>query len=117
MVATPRSPVSEPDVRRPRREGDDAAPFGAVVRTWHDRGEPVPVAVVVSVFDDVLASSVTEDGASDADLEMVRVRAGGAAFLPRPVCLSAVAPMLMEALGADLPDEGAVPPAAWGLFD
>ncbi|MCA9551238.1 MAG: hypothetical protein KC933_14475 [Myxococcales bacterium] len=88
-----------------------------MVRTWHDRGEPVPVAVVVSVFDDVLASSVTEDGASDADLEMVRVRAGGAAFLPRPVCLSAVAPMLMEALGADLPDEGAVPPAAWGLFD
>jgi hypothetical protein len=117
MVATPRSPASGPELPAPRREGDDAAPFGAVVRTWHDRGEPVPVAVVVSVFDDVLADSVDDSGAGAADLEAVRVRPSGAAFVARPLRLSAVAPLLMEALGADLPDEGAVPPAAWGLFE
>ena len=117
MVATPRSLASEPELLAPRRDGEDSAAFGAVVRTWHDRGEPVPVAVVVSVFDDLLATSVAPDGGSATDLDAVRVRPTGAAFLARAVRLPAVTPLLMEALGADLPDEGAVPPAAWGLFE
>ncbi len=94
-----------------------AVSFADVVRAWHARGEPVPVAVVASVFDDVLSTSIEDDGEELADLDAVRVTPAGRAHLSRPHQLSAESPILMEALGADLPGDSAVPPAAWGLFD
>lgn len=116
MVATPLPRVDEAPASAqaglPR-----AVSFADVVRAWHARGEPVPVAVVASVFDDVLATSIDVDGLEMADLEDVRVTPAGRAHLLRPHRLTAVSPMLMEALGADLPGDHAVPSAAWGLFD
>lgn len=95
---------------------DQSISFAEIVRAWHARGEAVPVAVVVSVFDDILATSIADDGKAAIDLEHVRVTPQGRARLSCPGRLSAIASMLTEALGADLPGD-AVPPAAWGLFD
>ncbi len=95
---------------------DQSGSFAEIVRAWHARGEAVPVAVVVSVFDDILATSVADDGKAAIDLEHVRVTPEGRAQLSCTGRLSAIVGMLMEALGADLPGD-AVPPAAWGLFE
>lgn len=116
METTPPPRVVETSSGPDAPAGQSAA-FADVVHAWHARGEPVPVAVVASVFDDVLAGSVQDDGRASLQLEDLRVTPGGAAYLTRPAQLSAVCPLLMEAMGADLLGDQAVPPAAWALFD
>lgn len=87
--------------------GDMAAPEAACLRTlvrhWNDAGAAVPVAIVVSVFDDVLLELPETDTDDDVGLDAIVVDDAGHAFVRRPVGLGGAGRLLVRALGDDVP--------------
>ncbi|MCK6544293.1 hypothetical protein L6R52_00335 [Myxococcota bacterium] len=112
----------------PRDPGASLAPLSnrhhgrtlaALIDAWAKLGAHVPVAIVVSIFDDLLASAIDGDVEAKAlSLTDVIVEPSGFARLAPNVALSgtavALAPLFARALGFGR-DEDAIPAHAMGL--
>ena len=88
---------------------DEQAPqvvgtLGQVVRAARTTDNPIPVAAVVSVFDDLLAGEADPPGARTPDLDDVLVDQAGVARLDIAADLRSIAGLLIETLGDDVPD-------------
>ncbi|MEQ9501968.1 MAG: hypothetical protein RIT81_34160 [Deltaproteobacteria bacterium] len=77
--------------------------LGTLVDHWQDAGAAVPVAIVVSVFDDVLMGALESDAEDDVGLDAITVDDSGHAFVRRPVGLDGAGRLLVRALGDDVP--------------
>ncbi len=77
--------------------------LGTLVDHWQDAGAAVPVAIVVSVFDDVLMGALEPDGDEDVGLDAITVDDSGHAYVLRPVGLDGAGRLLVRALGDDVP--------------
>ena len=105
---------------RSRRGKDEPAKdrtLGTLVRAWNDRGEALPVAVVVSVFDDLLETDGEARSAERPDLDDVVIDDRGVAHLGAPTSLDGLAPLLARALGTGQPADDAVPAQARSLVE
>ena len=80
--------------------------LGQVVRAGRTAGTPIPVATVVSVFDDLLAGEADPAGARRPDLDDVLIDQAGVARLDIAADLRSLANLLVETLGDDVPDPG-----------
>lgn len=92
---------------------DSAVTLGDLLRVSRERGQPLPVAFVVSVFDDILSSAASTAGDGRVGADDVSIDAEGVARMSRPTAVITLAPLLAEALGY----EEHVPPAGRALLD
>ena len=81
----------------------DAGCLGMLVERWQDAGAAVPVAIVVSVFDDVLAALPDTADERDADFDAIVVDDAGHAFTRAPLGLRGAGRLLVRALGDEVP--------------
>lgn len=78
--------------------GAGARAFEALVLAWSQRGQALPVPVIASVFDDLLAADIQAEGVGRLELADIRIDAEGRASLPQPARLDAIGPVLRAAL-------------------
>ena len=97
----------EPTQANPGRRDERAPPvagtLGQVVRAGRSNGNPIPVAVVVSIFDDLLAGDVDPPAERPPDLDDVLIDQAGVARMDVATDLDAVGRLLAETLGDDVP--------------
>lgn len=72
--------------------------FEALVLAWSERGQALPVPVIASVFDDLLAADVQAEGVGRLELADIHIDAEGRASLSQPARLDAFGPALRAAL-------------------
>lgn len=78
---------------------------------WADQGQPLPVAVVHSIFEDVLSRSTFSDEARPLRLEDLLVDARGQAFLEVPTRFDALCPLILETLCQGPLGDNVMPPS------
>jgi hypothetical protein len=89
----------------------ESFPLTTLLRNWQERGLAVPVAVVVSVFDDILSRWVPGRSRQDVLADAVRIDPKGFAFLDSPsASVDKLYPLLGRALGRGVDADDAVPP-------
>jgi hypothetical protein len=100
----------------PRSPARSDATLGALVRAYADRGAAPPVAVVLSVFDDLLEDPPEGAPRRAPRLDDVVIDLFGRARAASPLGLDGLGLLLARALGHGEADDGAVPGAARALL-
>ncbi len=97
----------EPTQAKTGRLEDEAPPvagtLGQIVRAGRGAENPIPVAAVVSIFDDLLAADADPPADRSPDLDDVLIDKAGVARLDIAADLAAVADLLVQTLGEDVP--------------
>ena len=100
----------EPTQANPERRDEQAAPvagtLGQVIQASRKTEQPIPVAAVVSIFDDLLAADADPLGPRAPDLDDVLIDQVGVARLDVAADLAAIARLLVETLADDVPAAG-----------
>ncbi|MEL7239787.1 MAG: hypothetical protein AAGK78_13090, partial [Planctomycetota bacterium] len=80
--------------------------LGQIVRAGRSSETPIPVAAVVSIFDDLLAADVDPPGQRAPDLDDVLIDQAGVARLEVAADLASIGRLLIETLNDDVPSAG-----------
>ena len=100
----------EPTQANPGRRDEQAPPvagtLGQVVRAGRASGHPIPVAAVVSIFDDLLAGDADPPAERTPDLDDVLIDSAGVARIDTAADLAALGQLLVEALDDQVPAAG-----------